>query len=53
MCCPYCPQFLFSAIVVKVVKLRVILSCSEQNIFVLGDKMFQLISVLLSSLIDN
>ena len=29
----------------KVVKLQAILSCSEQNIFILVDKMFQHISV--------
>ena len=37
----------------KVVKLQVIWSCSEQNIFVLVDKMFQHISVGLSRLIDR
>ena len=34
--------FLFWAIVLKVVKLQVIWGCSEQNIFNLVDKMFQL-----------
>ena len=48
-----CPQFLFCAIVLKVVKLEVISSCSEQNIFSLVDKMFQLISLLLSRLTDQ
>ena len=33
MCCLYCPQFLFSAIVLDVVKLQVVSSCSEQDIF--------------------
>ena len=37
-------KFLFWAIVLKVVKLQVISSCSEQNIFILVDKMFQHIS---------
>ena len=45
--------FLFWAIVLKVVKLQVIWSCSEQNIFILVDKMFQHISVGLSRLIDR
>ena len=33
ICCLYCLLFLFCAIVLKVVKLQVISSCSEQNIF--------------------
>ena len=37
----------------KVVKLQVISSCSEQNIFILVDKMFHHISVQLSRLIDR
>ena len=37
----------------KVVKLQVIWSCSEQNIFILIDRMFQHISVGLSRLIDR
>ena len=37
----------------KVVKLQVISSCSEQNIFILVDKLFQHISVGLSILIDR
>ena len=37
----------------KVVKLQVISSCSEQNIFILVDKMFQNISIGLSRLIDR
>ena len=41
------------AFVLKVVKLQVISSCSEQNIFIMVDKMFQHISVLLSRLIDR
>ena len=42
------------AIVLKVVKLQIIISsCSEQNIFILVDKMFQNISVVLSRLIDR
>ena len=45
--------FLFWAIVLKVVKLQVIWSCSEQNIFVLVDKMLQHTSVGLSRLIDR
>ena len=45
--------FLFWAIVLKLVKLQVIWSCSEQNIFILVDKMFQHISVGLSRLIDR
>ena len=45
--------FLVWAIVLKVVKLQVILSCSEQNIFILVDKMFWHISVGLSRLIDR
>ena len=49
----YCLLFLFYAIVLKVVKLQVILSCSEQNIFILVDKMVQHITVGLSSLIDR
>ena len=53
MCCLYCQLFLFCEIVLKVVKLQVIVSCSEQNIFILVDKMFQNISVLLSRLIDR
>ena len=45
----------FGAIVLKVVKLQVISSCSEQNIFILVHKMHNvsLISVLLSRLIDT
>ena len=39
--------------VLKEVKLQVIWSCSEQNIFILVDKMFQHISVGLSRLIDR
>ena len=50
VCCLYCPQ-VFCGIVLKVVKCQVISSCSEQNIFILVDKMFQPISVLLSRLI--
>ena len=42
--CLYFLQFLFCAIVFKVVKLQVISRCSEQNIFSLFDKMFQHIS---------
>ena len=38
---------------VKVVKLHVISSCSEQNIFILVDKIFQHISVGLSRLVDR
>ena len=49
--CLRCPQFLFFAIVLKVVKLQAISRCSEQNVLV--DKMFQLFSVLLSRLIDR
>ena len=45
--------FLFWAIVLKVVKSQVIWSYSEQNIFILVDKMFQHISVGLSRLIDR
>ena len=45
--------FLFWAIVLKVVKLQVIWSCSEQNIFILVDKMFQHISAGLSRLNDR
>ena len=37
----------------KVVKLQVISSCSEQNIFILVDKMFRYISIGLSRLIDR
>ena len=39
--------------VLKVVKLQTISSYSEQNIFILLDKMFQHISVLLSRLIER
>ena len=39
ICCLYCLLFLFCAIVLKVVKLQVISSSSEQNIFILVDKM--------------
>ena len=53
MCCLYCPYFLFRAIVLKVVKSQVIPSSSEQNIFILVDKIFQHISVGLSRLIDR
>ena len=53
ICCLYCLLYLFCAIVLKVVKLQVISSCSEQNIFILVDIMFQLISVGLSRLIDR
>ena len=45
--------FLFWAIVLKVVKLQVIWGCSEQNIFILVDKMLQHTSVGLSRLIDR
>ena len=45
--------FLFGAIMLKVVKLQVIWSCFEQNIFILVDKMFQRFSVGLSRLIDR
>ena len=50
--------FLSSAILVlcnrvKVVKLQVILSCPEQNILILVDKMFRHISVRLSRLIGR
>ena len=45
--------FLFCAIVLKVVKLQVISSCPEQNIFILVSRMFQQISVRLSRLIDR
>ena len=38
---------------VEVVKLQVISSCSEQNIFILVNKMFQNISIRLSRLIDR
>ena len=44
--------FLFSSIVLKVLKLKVISSSSEQNIFTLVDKMFSYISVRLLRLID-
>ena len=37
----------------KVVKLQVIWSCSEQNIFILVDKMFQYISAGVSRLIGR
>ena len=50
--CLYCLLFLFCGIVLKVVKLQVISSCSEQNIFILVDKMFQHIFELFSRLID-
>ena len=53
ICCLYSVLFLFWAIVLKVVKLQVIWSCSEQNIFITVDKMFQHISVALSRLIDR
>ena len=53
ICCLYSVLFLFWAIVLKVVKLQVIWSCSEQNIFILDDKMFHHISVGLSRLIDR
>ena len=49
----YSVLLLFWAIVLKVVKLQVIWSCSEQNNFILVDKMFQHISVGLSRLIDR
>ena len=39
--------------VLKAVKLQVISNCSEQNIIILVDKMFQHISVRLSRLIDR
>ena len=45
--------FLFWAIVLKVEKIQVISSCSEQNIFMLVDKMFQHISVRLSRRINR
>ena len=48
-----CLLFLSCAIVLKLVKLQVISSCSEQNIFILVDKMFQHISVGLLRLIDK
>ena len=41
ICYLYCVLFLFWAIVLKIVKLQVISSCSEQNIFILVDKMLQ------------
>ena len=37
----------------KVVKFHVISRCSEQNIFILVDKMFQHISVRLSRMVDR
>ena len=52
VCYLCCLPFLFCAVVLKVVKLQVIWSCSEQNVFILVDKMFQHISVRLSRLID-
>ena len=48
-----CPQFLFCTKVLKVVKLQVVSSCSERNILILVNQMFQHISVLLSRLIDK
>ena len=44
ICCLYSVIFLLWAIVLKVVKVQVIWNCSEQNIFILVDKMFQHIS---------
>ena len=42
MCCLYCPYFCFVQIVFKEVKLQVISSCSEQNIFSLVTKCFNI-----------
>ena len=51
--CVFLVLGMFWAIVLKVVKLQIIWSCSEQNIFILVDKMFQHISAGLSNLIDR
>ena len=44
---------LWNCVKITVSKLRIILKCSEQNIFILVVKTFQHISVLLSILIDR
>ena len=51
--CLYCLLFLFCATMLKLVRLQIILSCSQQNIFILVDKVFQHISVGLSRLVDR